>query len=86
MKKITVYSTDHCGYCERAKALLKSREIPFEEIHTSRSDTDAVMALAKRSGMRTFPQIFVGEKLIGGCTDLEALDAKGDLKATLDAM
>jgi len=74
MKSYQVYSIDHCPYCERAKALLKTRGKDFDEIKVDRQDTAQVQALVARSGMRTFPQIFHGDKLIGGFTELDKLD------------
>lgn len=79
MKTVTLYTYDHCPYCDAAKALMKSRSIPFEETRVSRSNADLIQQLAKRSGMRTFPQIWVGETLIGGYTDMERLDREGKL-------
>jgi glutaredoxin 3 len=78
-KKITVYTMDYCPYCERAKALLKQRQIPFEEIRVAEEDDAAWDALYQRSGMKTMPQIFADEKIIGGFSDLAALDSKDQL-------
>jgi glutaredoxin 3 len=76
---VEVYTTDYCPYCVRAKALLTRKGVPFKEIDVS-GDDDARMALVKRSeGRRTVPQIFINDKAIGGCDDLYALDAKGEL-------
>jgi glutaredoxin 3 len=80
-EKVTVYTLDYCPYCERAKALLKQRGIPFEEVRVAEDDDAKWAELYKRSGMRTMPQIFSGEKLIGGYTELAEQDRKDQLKS-----
>lgn len=79
MKKVTVYTMESCPYCLRAKDLLKRRGIPFEEILVPMDDDAQWDALFKRSGMQTMPQIFAGDHLIGGYTDLAELDSKDSL-------
>ena len=76
---VTVYTMNFCPYCERAKALLKQRGVPFVEQKVADDDEAQWDALYKRSGMRTMPQIFHGEKLIGGHSDLVNLDNKDQL-------
>ena len=80
-KKVTVYTMDYCPYCERAKALLQRKSIAFEEIRLSEDDDSAWDALEKRSGMKTMPQIFADDQLIGGYTELAALDARDGLQS-----
>lgn len=65
---------DYCPFCEAAKRLLKARGVPFEEVHVDEDDDAAWENLFKRSGMRTMPQIWAGSRLIGGYTELKALD------------
>jgi glutaredoxin 3 len=77
--KITIYSMKVCPYCVKAKAILKQRGLSFEEIMIDDWSDDEWDAQEKRSGMKTVPQIYVGDKLIGGCSDLEALDQKDQL-------
>lgn len=79
MAYVKVYTKDPCPYCVAAKALLKERGIPFDEIKIAPADVDAFIALTKRSGMKTVPQIFAGEQLIGGYSELSQLDAKDNL-------
>jgi glutaredoxin 3 len=78
-----MYATSWCGFCERARALLQSKNVPFEEI-----DVDARPAahaeMMKRSGRRTVPQIFIGETHVGGSDDLHDLDASGGLDPLLN--
>lgn len=83
MKKVVVYTSPSCPYCVRAKDLLQRREIPFEEVMIPWEDEAGWEAMIQRSGMRTVPQIFFGEKCIGGYTDLAALDGAGGLAAAL---
>ena len=79
MAKVTVYSTDFCSFCERAKALLTARGHTFEEINLER-DPDGRAELAQRTGMMTFPQILVGDEVVGGFTELVQADRSGRLK------
>ena len=73
-----MYSTEPCPYCSQAKALLESRGLAFEEINLSK-DPEGRAELAARTGMTTFPQVFVGEELVGSFTELQAADASGRL-------
>jgi glutaredoxin 3 len=79
MKKVVVYTMSRCPYCESAKALLKQRGIPFQEILVPEEDDAQWDALYERSKMRTMPQIFADESLIGGFTELAALDKRDHL-------
>ena len=81
-KKITLYTTEKCSSCLRAKALLTRRELPFEEVNLSR-DPDGRAALVERTGMMTFPQVLVGERTLGGYDALVAADRDGRLAALL---
>lgn len=80
--KVTVYTMAYCPYCERAKQLLKSRGVAFDEVLVPEDDDAQWEALEKRSGLKTMPQIFNGEELVGGYSDLAALD-KSDGLASL---
>jgi len=82
MSKITLYTTDACSSCRRAKALLTERELPFEEVNLSR-DPDGRAELAARTGLMTFPQIIVGEIALGGFEALAEADRSGRLLALL---
>lgn len=79
MQEVTVYTKDNCPYCVAAKALLTQRGIPFKEIHISPDNDAEYKALQARSGMRTVPQIFHGDKLIGGFDSLSKLDSQDSL-------
>lgn len=80
MKNVTLYSADWCPFCTRAKALLTSREIPFEEVNVDRVPGFREK-LVEMSGRRTVPQIFVDGAPVGGYDDLAALDRNGELLA-----
>jgi glutaredoxin 3 len=80
--KITLYTTDKCSSCLRAKALLIQRALPFEEINLSR-DPDGREQLVQRTGMLTFPQVLIGEQTIGGFEALVAAERSGRLRALL---
>jgi glutaredoxin 3 len=82
MSKITLYTTDACSSCRRAKALLEQRGLPFEEINLSR-DPDGRAQLAARTGLMTFPQILVGDETLGGFEALAAADRNGGLRTLL---
>jgi glutaredoxin 3 len=76
---VTVYTMDHCPYCERAKRLLKDRGVAFEEVRVPEEDDAQWDALFKKSGMRTMPQIFAGSRLVGGYMQLAEQDAQDKL-------
>lgn len=79
---VTIYTTPWCGYCARAKALLARKGAAYTEI-----DIEAARGLREemiaRSGRRTVPQVFIGERHVGGSDDLAALDAAGELDRLL---
>ena len=82
MTTVTMYATGWCPYCTRARQLLAAKGVTVDEIDIeARPDQRAVMM--ERSGRRTVPQIFIGERHIGGCDDLHALDAAGGLDPLL---
>jgi glutaredoxin 3 len=77
-----MYSKSWCPYCDRARALLTRKGVQFEEIdiemHPERREE-----MIRRSGRRTVPQIFIGERHVGGSDDLHELDAAGGLDRLL---
>jgi len=79
---VTIYLAGWCPYCERAKALLDRKGVSYTAI-----DVDAAgrTEMIERSGRRTVPQIFIADRHVGGCDDLYALDAAGDLDPLLRA-
>ncbi len=75
-KPVTVYVTDYCPYCTRAKSLLNKRNIVFTEVDVS-NDEEKRAWLVKTTGRRTVPQIFVGDEPVGGSDEIHDLDRKG---------
>jgi glutaredoxin 3 len=82
MSKVTVYTKENCPYCVRAKRLLEKKGVAFEEIGVE--GDDALRSwLVEKSGQMTVPQIFVGDRALGGFSDLDALDRAGRLDPIL---
>jgi len=75
---VTLYVSDWCPYCQRAKNLLTQKQVIFDEINV---DDDAKFReeMTARSNRNTVPQVFIGDKHVGGCDDLFALDRSGEL-------
>ena len=82
MANVRIYSKEQCPYCVRAKALLDRKGIAYEVIDAEHDD--ALRAwLVEATGQRTVPQIFVGDRSLGGFSDIDALDRQGKLDAIL---
>jgi glutaredoxin 3 len=79
---VTIYTTAWCGYCARAKALLARKGVAYTEIdiESRRGLREEMIA---RSGRRTVPQVFIGDRHVGGSDDLAALEAAGELDRLL---
>ncbi|MEL0027190.1 MAG: glutaredoxin 3 [Perlucidibaca sp.] len=84
MADVVVYTTQVCPYCVRAKQLLQRKGVPYREIDVSH-DAEERMALVRRTGQRTVPQIFINEQPVGGCDELYALERAGQLDVLLSA-
>lgn len=69
---ITIYTKDYCPYCQQAKILLNSQNLPFTEIDVT-EDMDTLRKIMEVSQMRTVPQIFVDDECIGGYSDILSL-------------
>ena len=82
MPSVTVYTTEPCPYCSRAKGLLASREVEYEEVNLAR-DPEGRAELVDRTGLMTFPQIVIDGQTLGGWTELEAADRSGRLAELL---
>ena len=81
--KVEIYTTRHCGYCVRAKQLLQARGVAFEE-HAIDGDGEARRHMMERAGgRRSIPQIFIGDRAIGGFMELYQLDREGQLDILL---
>jgi glutaredoxin 3 len=80
---VTIYTTESCAFCLRAKDYLRSKGVFYREVDVT-DDDGARADLVKRSnGQRTVPQIFVGDVHVGGYTDLVRLDAEGKFRPLL---
>jgi glutaredoxin 3 len=84
MSKVTVYTTEPCSYCLRVKGLLNARGVEFSEINLSK-DPEGRAALARETGMMSFPQVIVDGQLIGGFTEVQAAAESGRLDEILAA-
>ncbi len=78
MKKITIYTTTICPYCDRAKALLKRKNLSFEEINVEDENARNLM-MQRANGKKSVPQIFIGDHHVGGCDDLYLLEKNNGL-------
>ena len=82
MPAVTVYTGSFCGYCLQVTTLLERRGIPYTEVSVE-DEPGLLEKLLARSGRRTLPQVFVGERYIGGADELRALDASGELNTLM---
>jgi len=83
MAQIKIYSSDYCPYCQRAKALLRARGVTEWEEVVVDGQPDVRAAMAELVGRTSVPQIFINGQHVGGCDDLHALDARGELVGLL---
>lgn len=83
MKPVTVYSTRICPYCMMAKRLLSSKGVAYDDVMVDRDEALRTEMLTRSGGRRTVPQIFIGERHVGGFDDLAALERKGELDSLL---
>jgi glutaredoxin 3 len=82
--EITVYSTEPCSFCARVKGLLQARGLEFTEVNLSK-DPAGRMELVSKTGMMSFPQVLVGDRLVGGFAELQEAAADGRLETLLAA-
>ena len=85
MADVTIYTTDFCPYCVRAKRLLDHKGIVYEEIDVG-SDAELRERMVEQSGRRTVPQIFIAGQPTGGFEELQDLEARGELDALLEGV
>lgn len=85
MAKVEIYTKFTCGYCHRAKSLLSSKGVEFEEYDISMGGDKRAEMIQRSNGSTTVPQIFIDGAHIGGSDDLAALDAAGKLDPMLSA-
>ena len=82
--RITLYTTEPCGFCRQAKTLLQRRGVAYEEVNLAK-DPSGRVELAQRTGQMTFPQVIAGERVIGGFRELIEADRDGILDELLAA-
>jgi glutaredoxin 3 len=82
--KIEIYTKWGCPFCVRAKALLDRKGVAYEEHDITFGGARRDEMIARAPAARTVPQIFVGERSVGGCDELHALDAAGKLDPLLE--
>ncbi len=80
--QVEIYTLQTCPYCARAKALLDSKGVVYQE-HSIDDNEDMRQAMIERAGRTSVPQIFIGAHHVGGCDDLHDLEAAGKLDALL---
>jgi len=81
--EIVMYSTGWCPYCDRARNLLERKGLAFREIKVDEDAAQRDAMLKRTGGRRSVPQIFIGERLVGGFDELYALDKTGELERLL---
>jgi len=82
---VIMYSTGWCPYCDRARALLNRKGVAVEEIKVDEDPAQRTIMLQRSGGRRTVPQIFIGDRHVGGFDDLAALERAGELDKWLAA-
>ena len=84
MAKITVYTTEPCSFCVRVKQLLSARGVEYDEVNLSK-DPEGRAQLVQRTGMLSFPQVVIGDAVIGGFRETVDADRSGRLRELLAA-
>ena len=81
--EVLMYSTSWCGFCERARGLLRRKGVEFREILLDETPEERETMMHRSGGRRSVPQIFIGERHVGGYDELAALDRAGKLDQLL---
>ena len=84
MKNILIYTGPSCNFCDAAKRLLERNKLKFSEIDVSSGENIRDEMIKKTNGQRTIPQIFFGDRHVGGYTELRALEKENKLKELLE--
>ncbi len=84
MAKVEIYTRAFCGYCARAVSLLDGKGVEYQEYDLTMGGPQRAEMVQRANGRNTFPQIFIGDRHIGGCDDLVALERAGKLDALLN--
>ena len=85
MANVEIYTTPTCPFCLAAKRLLDSKGVAFREIDVSKDPADREAMTQRANGKRSVPQIFIGDRHVGGSDDLHELDRNGKLDPLLAA-
>lgn len=85
MPSVTIYTKGWCPYCSAAKELLSQKGVAFDEIEITGREAERTEMIQRSGGRTTVPQVFIGERHVGGFDDLSALDRRGELDALLAA-
>lgn len=83
MSQVVIYTKAYCPYCVRAKALLDEKGVDYEELKIDEKPELRAQMIARANGRTTVPQIFIGERHIGGCDDMVAMNSAGSLDPLL---
>ena len=84
MNRVTIYTTEPCGFCRVAKSLLDKRNVPYNEINLAK-DPEGRAELVRLTGMMTFPQVVIDGEPVGGYQELAAADRAGRLAVFSEA-
>ncbi|QCE32178.1 glutaredoxin 3 [Acetobacteraceae bacterium] len=84
MSKVEIYTQPGCPYCQKALILLQRKDIAFEHINAPRGSAEREEVIQRSGGQTTVPVIFINDKLIGGCSELLALEKEGKLDSILE--
>ncbi len=85
MPAVTIFTKNWCPYCIAAKDLLREKGAAFDEIEITGKTAERAAMLQRSGGRSTVPQIFIGDRHIGGCDELYGLDRRGELDRLLGA-
>lgn len=85
LAEVTIYTKPLCPYCHAAKELLDGKGIAYNEIDIARAPGRRAEMIDRSGGRTTVPQVFAGERHLGGCDDIHALDGRGELDLLLTA-
>ena len=85
MPNIEIYTKNFCPYCWRAKDLLESKGLPYTEIAVDAGGEQRTTMIERANGRTTVPQVFIGDRHVGGCDDLMALERSGELDSLVSA-
>jgi glutaredoxin 3 len=84
MSQVTIYTKAYCPYCVRAKSVLDNKGVSYQEVRIDEQPELRPQMIERAGGRSTVPQIFIGTRHIGGCDDMLALDASGQLDPLLN--